>query len=139
MVYTISLRNLSFKMNLSDMTTMLTNQEATYAILRYAKDIPDSVYSLAMQELILNFDEIHYPKLLKIVKAYKSVTSVGIQMSDELVGSIIVEDGIARYEEDGEVIWSRNVEPSILVTGESASKRFLSFDDEDDDDDGWIN
>lgn len=131
MVYTVSLKHLSFKMNLADISLMLENQEQTYAILKYAKDVPMSVYSNVMQELVLNFEELHHKKLINLVGEYRSVSSVGIQMTDEIVGSIIVEDGMARYEEDGEVIWCKNVEPAILIGRDSS--RTISFDDDDDD------
>ena len=131
MVYTVSLKHLSFKMDLSNIDIMLEDQAQTYAILKYAKDVPMSVYSNVMQELALNFDELHYRKLIRLVKDYKAASSVGIQMTDEVVGSIIVEDGMARYEEDGEVIWCKNVEPAILIGRDS--NRTISFDDDDDD------
>ena len=117
-------------MNLSDSDVMINNQQATYAILRYAKDIPVSVTKQAMDLLSMNIESIYHRKLLKIIKSFQSVNKIGITLTDELVGSIIVEDGIARYEEDGEVLWSKNVDPISIEIG---SNRLIGLDEDEDD------
>ena len=72
---------------------MLEDQKSTYAILRYAFDIPDSLYKVAMNLLAANADSITYDKLKKLVKLYAKASQVGIVMDEEFVETIEVPVG----------------------------------------------
>jgi hypothetical protein len=90
MIYTVNLRQLSFKQNLSSLITLLNDQQATYAILRYAQEVPERIYNSAMIKLAQNIDQITYKKLLKLVNSYISARRVGIIMDEEFVETIEV-------------------------------------------------
>lgn len=72
MVFTISLKNLSFKQNLADIDAMLDDQPATYAILKHATDVPEEVYFHAIYMLEEKMSDITYPKLIELVYAHIS-------------------------------------------------------------------
>ena len=69
MVFTTSLKYLSYKQDIHDVDQMLADQKSTYAILKYAQDIPDLYYMEAMDDLCDRFDEVTYVKL-KILLFY---------------------------------------------------------------------
>lgn len=97
MVYTVNLKWLSFKMDISSPISMLNNQESTYAILRYAYDIPSWAYEKAMEVLISAKESINYGKLKKLVSEYESVSKIQLLMEDEFEESIILtEDDFGR-------------------------------------------
>lgn len=99
MVYSVILRSLSFKMDISITSQMLANQQATYAILRYAKDIPDKVYKQAMALLNDREGFVHYVKLRKLIDEYNKASKPIIEFEeDELVETIIV--GVGYTETD---------------------------------------
>jgi hypothetical protein len=66
-VFTLSLKYLSFKQDLSNIESMLDDQEATYAILRYALDVPTDVYRDAMYMLEEEISSLRYHKLISLV------------------------------------------------------------------------
>lgn len=72
MVYTVSLKNLSFKQNLGSQQDIFADQISTYAILKYAQDLPDQIYNEVMLDLVDNIDAIYYDKLLLYVQLWKS-------------------------------------------------------------------
>lgn len=70
MVYTLSLRHLSFKQNISDLDVMLEDQKSTYAILKYCKEVPELVYMGAMDELAANIYLISDKRLARLVSEF---------------------------------------------------------------------
>jgi hypothetical protein len=70
MVYTVSVKWLSFKQNISDIDDMLANQQATYAILKYCTEVPEMVYFGAMDELAANIASIVDKRLFSLVEQY---------------------------------------------------------------------
>ena len=93
MVFTASLRKFSAKQDLSSINCMLSDQQATYVILRYAQDVPDSVYNKAMFSLAENEESLFYRKLVKLVKAYKAASSIKMEMDEEFVETIEIPVG----------------------------------------------
>lgn len=105
MVYTINLKWCSYKQDISSVDKMVSDQPATYAILRYAQDIPESIYRRAMNLLLACTDQITNKKLNKLLKSYANVSKVGIVMDEEFVETLdipaahglIVEGGMRGY------------------------------------------
>lgn len=95
MVYTVNLKWAAFKQDISSLDKMIDNQIATYAILRYAQDIPDAIYKKAMNLLAASVDTIMYRKLAKLVKSYCNVAKVGLVMDEEFVETIEIPVGQA--------------------------------------------
>lgn len=95
MVFITQLKWLSFKQDLSDIEKLLTDQVATYAILKYALDIPNSVYFEAIELLSQNIDEIYYEKLLKLIKEYNNNKNISMVMDEEFVETI--EADLSQY------------------------------------------
>jgi hypothetical protein len=93
MVFTVNIKWLSFKQNISSLNLLLKDQISTYAILRYAHDIPTSAYKQSMNLLLANTDQLSYKKLKTLVEKYGKVNNVGIFMSDELEETIDVHVG----------------------------------------------
>lgn len=90
MVYAVSLKWASYKQDILNVEQMLSNQCATYAILRYAQDIPESLYKRSMNLLLASIDRITNKKLSKLMKSYAGVAKVGIVMDEEFVETIEV-------------------------------------------------
>jgi len=88
MVFTVNLKQLSFKQDLSNLNIMLTDQVSTYAILRYAQDVPDKAYQRAMNILLASGDNIGHRKLRSLVMAYGKVAGAGMTMDEELEETI---------------------------------------------------
>lgn len=88
MVFIVNLKWLSFKQDLSSISRYLEDQKSTYAILRYAYDIPQSVYSEVMDILIENKECIYYNKLLNLVNEYDKAIQANITGEDEYVETI---------------------------------------------------
>ena len=76
MVFTVSLKHLSFKQDVHNLDSMLSDQKATYAILRYAKDLPEYFYIEAMDDLCDNFLYIEYDKLKKFLIEYMTYQAI---------------------------------------------------------------
>jgi hypothetical protein len=74
MVFTIGVKGLSYKQDLSNIELMLEDQESTYAVLKYAYDIPDEIYIEAIYALEERIGELEYPKLVKLV--YEHIESM---------------------------------------------------------------
>ena len=111
MVFSTNLRSCSFKQYISDIDAMLADQVNTYAILRYAFDIPTKTYSHAMSLLVSNIDYIYDRKLLRLVKEYMSISKVGIVDFDIEFDSTVGID---------------------ITSGLIVDNRTLFFDDEED-------
>lgn len=73
MVFTLGIRNLSFKQDFSNIEEMLDDQQATYAILRYCAEMPKSVWFNSMDLLVSNYHLIKYRKLIIFINEYISV------------------------------------------------------------------
>lgn len=83
------LRNLSFKQNISDTENLLQDQKSSYAVLRYAHDIPTSIFNSAMDFLTQHLDMITERKLLQLVDDYiKATKAVSFEFTDEFDYSI---------------------------------------------------
>jgi hypothetical protein len=94
MVFVINLKWLSFKQDLSKIDRMLEDQVSTYAILRYAFDIPDRIYRQVMDQLSTYVDEIYYRKLFKLVSLYSKVSNAGLkEFEEEFVETIELKQG----------------------------------------------
>lgn len=90
-VFTVAIKRLSFKQDISDINSMLSDQQSTYAILRYAFDIPTQDYSQTMDSLYEERGSIIYPKLLKLVTLFKKFSSVGMVIeTDEIEKSLAI-------------------------------------------------
>ena len=100
MVYTINLKWQSYKQDITNIDKMLSDQASTYAILRYAYDIPDSIYKRAMNLLLACMDQITNRKLSKLTHSYAGVAKVGLVMDEELVETIEIPVGIGFSVED---------------------------------------
>jgi len=99
MVYSVMLKWLSFKIDISSLAVMIENQQETYAVLRYAHDIPDLVFKEAMNKLLSREEWIHHRKLLKLVSSYKKIQKPILEIEeDELVETI--EVGVGYKDED---------------------------------------
>jgi hypothetical protein len=70
MVFTVSVKYLSYKQDIHDIDLMLEDQVSTYAILKYAGDIPDIYYMEAMDDLSDVYTDLTYPKLIELVYQY---------------------------------------------------------------------
>ena len=70
MVFTVSVKYLSYKQDIHNMDSMLRDQESTYAILKYAKDIPDIYYIEAMDDLCDRFEDVTDFKLKRLLFDY---------------------------------------------------------------------
>lgn len=88
MVFIVNLKWLSFKQDLSSISRYLEDQKSTYAILRYAYDIPQSIYSEVMDILIENKECIYYNKLLNLVNEYDKAIQANITEENEYVETI---------------------------------------------------
>lgn len=88
MVFAVNIRWKGFKQDISSVDTMLKDQTSTYAILRYADDVPDYLYKKAMNLLLACSDQITNKKLNKLIRSYAGVAKVGIVMDEELVETI---------------------------------------------------
>ena len=73
MVFTLGLRNLSFKQDLSNIEEMLDDQQATYAILRYCSEMPKSIWYNSMDQLVENYHLLKHHKLVIFINEYISV------------------------------------------------------------------
>lgn len=67
MVFTTSVKYLSYKQDLSDIDLMLNDQESTYSILKYAQDVPSDVYENAMFLLEERLIDVTYIKLIQLI------------------------------------------------------------------------
>ena len=69
MVYTITLEDedISYKQNICDIELMLKDQEATFAVLKYAVDIPECLYNDAMEDLWSRIYDITDERLYELV------------------------------------------------------------------------
>jgi hypothetical protein len=93
MVFTVSLKRLNYKMNITNISDMLADQESTYAILRYAYDIPSALYKDTMDSLIAEELCLQYPKLIKLVSLYKKTNNIRILIDqDEVETKVLVID-----------------------------------------------
>jgi len=129
MVYTVNLKWLSFKTDLSDVVKMLNDEKATYVILRYAKDIPSWLYETAMDMLISVKSEIYYSKLSNLVKQYESASGIQMTMDEE------IDSGLSlRINADGSV----TVITNETLLNEIKSEKSFDIDDDDDADDDDI-
>lgn len=90
MVYTVILKWLSFKQDIGNVALMMENEKATYAILRYAADIPQSVYAECMDQLIEVLDALEYRKLIDLVKEFKAVSSISMTMDEEHIETLFL-------------------------------------------------
>lgn len=100
MVFTVNLKQLSFKQDISKLKLMLQDQPSTYAILRYAHDIPTTAYAKAMNMLVANGGDITNKKLSRLVKEYSNVSGVAMIMDEEFVESLDIPVGINPVMED---------------------------------------
>jgi hypothetical protein len=121
MVYTVILKWLSFKQNLADIGEMINNEKATYAILRYAMDIPQPVYANAMEQLSDIEEHLVYQKLINLIREYNSAAGIQMTMDEEL------DESIELYYEDGMMKVRK-------LSGDFQNVVILDDDDEDDDD-----
>jgi hypothetical protein len=123
MVFVINLKWLSFKQDLSKMDRMLEDQVSTYAILRYAFDIPDRVYRQVMDQLSTSLDEIYYRKLHKLVSLYANVSNAGLkEFEEEFIETIEIKQG---YDGQGMIL-------SPVADAEDGIVLFGLHDDEED-------
>lgn len=83
MVFTAKLRNKGFKQNLSDPSYMLNDQTSTYAVLRYNYEIPEKIYTSAMETLMGCKSAISNRKLIRLVDSYERASKVGLGWSEE--------------------------------------------------------
>ena len=67
MTYQVAVGPLTFKQDLSNVTSMLADQEATYAVLKYCQEVPITIQRFAIRILQIHQRSIHYKKLLKFV------------------------------------------------------------------------
>jgi hypothetical protein len=74
MVYSVNLKYLSFKQNISKLDYMLFDETSTYAILKYASDIPSDDYKNAMNILSSAYDSLTNIKLQRLVEEFSSYT-----------------------------------------------------------------
>jgi hypothetical protein len=121
MVYTVILKWLSFKQNIGDIGAMLNDEKSTYAILRYAMDIPQSIYAHAMDQLTDVEEHLLYHKLINLVKEYNSAAGIHMTMDEE------IEETIELYYEDGMMKIRK-------MSGNEFQDVALLEDDDDDDD-----
>lgn len=132
MVYTVILKWLGFKQDLGNIATMMADEKATYAILRYATDIPQVVYAECMDQLIEVLDALEYRKLINLVKEFKSVSSISMTMDEEHIETLFLTvDPITGMME----IKSEENEDAPVFMGQPIN---LSVDEEDDDDEEEI-
>ena len=110
MVYTVNLKWAAFKQDISSLDKMMDNQITTYAILRYAQDIPESIYKKAMNLLAASADIIMYKKLAKLVRSYCNVAKVGIVMDEEFVETLDIPVGFGFTVEDKQKGYSLMIE-----------------------------
>lgn len=100
MVYSVILKWLSFKADLSSTASMLANQQSTYAILRHAKDVPDKIFKESMEKLKDREGWIGYRKLEKLVKEYKKVSRPMLMVEeDEIVETLEIKVGIKNTDD----------------------------------------
>jgi len=113
MTFSVNLKWLSFKQNLEDKERMLADQVSTYAILRYAHDIPTRVLENTMKWLISMYfdDALSDRKLMTLVNEYRKACSINMVMDEEFVETLeipITYDSNMRdddiEEDDGEEI-----------------------------------
>lgn len=92
MTFLVNLRRLSFKQNLSDKERLLEDQASTYAILRYAQDIPTKILEETMSWLIrmYDLDMLWHRKLMMLVNEYRKVSKISMIMDEEFVETIEV-------------------------------------------------
>lgn len=90
MVFTLGLRWCSFKQDISNVNLMLSDQQSTYAILRYAYDIPSSLYNNAMSELSDELESITHRKLFTLVTSWKAASGIKMSAEEEIEKSIAV-------------------------------------------------
>lgn len=76
MVFTVSVKHLSYKQDLSNIDLMLEDQESTYAILTYAHDVPEDVYENAMFMLEENMISVTYIKLIRLLVDFINASSL---------------------------------------------------------------
>ena len=83
-MFTVQLKNLFFKQNITNLETLLADQASTYVILRYAHDIPSAKFTAAIEFLVENIDEITDKRLINFVNEYIKATGVGLlEFTDE--------------------------------------------------------
>ena len=121
MVYTVILKWLSFKQDLSDTAAMLNDEKSTYVILRYADDIPQSVLSEAMEFLVEVEGGLTYRKLIDLVKQYKAASNIQMTMDEE-------------HDETIELIVDENGQLIVKKLTDDSGATIIDFDDDDDDD-----
>lgn len=90
MTYTANIKWLSFKQNLSDLTSVSYDEKATYAIMKYAHDIPQSLYCSTMEYLISIKEALYYRKLINLVSEYEAASKTHMVMDEEFVETIEV-------------------------------------------------
>ena len=73
MVYTLSVKYLSFKQDLSNIEAMLDDQVSTYAVLKYCDEIPDKVWRNAVLLLIDKYNKIKSKGLKAFLDEFISV------------------------------------------------------------------
>lgn len=91
MVFTVTLKWMSFKQDISNIMLMLQDQQATYAVLRYAHDIPQVVFLEAMDLLVENKEAIYFAKLLKYVEQYEKNASLTMTADEEFVETVYLD------------------------------------------------
>lgn len=132
MVYTVILKWLGFKQDLSNIATMMADEKATYAILRYATDIPQGVYAECMDQLIEVLDALEYRKLINLVKEFKAVSSISMTMDEEHIETLFLTvDPVTGMME----IKSEEEESAPVFMGQPVN---LSVEEDDDDDEEEI-
>lgn len=110
-MFTVQLKTLFFKKNISETESLLTDQAATYVILRYAHDIPSATFDIAMNFLVENIDDISDVRLLRFVNDYIDASGISFEFTDE---------------------FDHTLEIVIGETNEPFAECGVSYDDEED-------
>lgn len=131
MVFQVALRWLTFKQDISNINKMLESQIATYAILRYAYDIPEATYKKAMDELAVSADYIDDRRLARIVDQWVKINNVGLQdWEEESVGVLTMDwdTGEMIYTEGDTIVWQN----TVAIAKESAFIQRFEYEEDDD-------
>lgn len=83
MVYNVEVKWLSFRQDLSNKVRVLNDQQATYAVLKYAQDVPQDTQMACLEFLKKHTGQITDRKLRRLVEEYIRASGAGLIFEPE--------------------------------------------------------